>query len=276
MAKELTVRAIETLRKPAKRREIPDGKLRGLFLIQQPTGRMSWAVRFRNRSRQTKKLTIGSYPVIDLKNARALARKALVAVAEGIDVATVKRGEKETLVHAREGEDVGSVVAAYIEKYAKPRTKTWRQAQLILHKHAATPWAGRHIGDITRTDILAVTDALMDRGKAVAANRTLAYIRRLFDWAAQRGMIADNPCRGIRPPGREQDRDRVLSDVELAQLWRACDDLGGPFSLIVKLLILTGQRRTEVSDMVWHEIDLGGRTWVMPPGARTATNMSCR
>src|SRR5262249_59302687 len=80
----LTVKNVEAIRPGADRREVPDGHMPGLYLIVQPSGARSWAVRYRHHG-QSRKHTLGSYPAIDLKAARALAGKALRAVAEGRD-----------------------------------------------------------------------------------------------------------------------------------------------------------------------------------------------
>ena len=80
----LTVRSVETIRPSAERREIPDGIMPGLYLIVQPSGAKSWAVRYRHQG-QPRKHTIGSFPTVDLKTARLLGGKALRAAAEGRD-----------------------------------------------------------------------------------------------------------------------------------------------------------------------------------------------
>ena len=79
-----------------------------------------------------------------------------------------------------------------------------------------------------------------------------------------RDIIASSPCAGVRPPTPEQSRDRVLADFELRNIWLAADRLGGPFGALVKLLMLTGQRRDEVARMAWSEVDLDARLWKLP------------
>ena len=81
-----------------------------------------------------------------------------------------------------------------------------------------------------------------------------------------RDIIAASPCAGVKPPAAERSRDRLLTDHELRNVWQAADKpLGGPFGALVKLLILTGQRRDEVAGMKWSEIDLEARLWTLPP-----------
>jgi integrase len=83
-------------------------------------------------------------------------------------------------------------------------------------------------------------------------------------WALDRGMIEVNPISGLKPPHKEQSRERVLSDEEIRTLWVAADAEGYPFGDALKFLILTGQRRGEVAAMRWSETDLDCRSWTIP------------
>src|SRR5262249_3973975 len=101
--------------------------------------------------------------------------------------------------------------------------------------------------------------------KPITANRTLAAIRKMFNWAVARDIMAASPCAGVKPPTAERSRDRVLTDPELRAVWQAADKIGGTFGALVQLLILTGQRRDEVAGMRWSEIDLDGCRWTLAP-----------
>jgi hypothetical protein len=145
MAKALTVKAIEQLRPGPARREIPDGLLAGLYLIVQPSGVKSWAVRYRFKQ-QPKKLTIGSYPGIDLGSARALARRAVVALAEGRDPAAEKKASRRASSDDASGKRdvIETVVATYLERHAKPNTRdsTWRETERLMNKEVVALGAG--------------------------------------------------------------------------------------------------------------------------------------
>lgn len=107
-------------------------------------------------------------------------------------------------------------------------------------------------------------DAIVAAGAEIGANRTLAYLRALFNCAVKRGRLPSSPVSGVDAPSKERARDRVLSDDELRWLWRACEKIDWPFGPLVKLLLLTGQRRDEVATLQWSELDLGKRTWILP------------
>ena len=113
----------------------------------------------------------------------------------------------------------------------------------------------------------------MDGGTPIEANRTLAAVRKLFNWALSRDIIAVSPCAGVKPPSAETARDRVLTDDELRLVWQAAEQMGYPFGPLVQMLVLTGQRRDEVRKMTWDEIDLERRLWKLAAG-RTKNNKS--
>jgi integrase len=261
VAKTLTTRTIETIKPGQERREIADKFLPGLYLVVQPSAAKSWAVRYRGGGR-TRKHTLGSYPAIDLKAARKLAGKALRAVAEGRDPGREKAQEREA-----RSDSVAAVARQFIERHCKRsnRPRTLRETKRLLDLHVLPRWRSRLLREITRRDVLDLLDRVVDAGTPIAANRTLSALRKMCNWAVERDIITTSPCAGVKPPTAERSRDRTLSDSELRAVWLAADEIRGPFGALVKLLILTGQRRDEVARMQWSEIDLARRLWVLPP-----------
>jgi integrase len=265
MAKALTQLALDNMKAGPARREVPDGKERGLFLIVQPTGSKSWAYRYRSGGKP-KKLTLGAYPAVGLAKARGEAARAKVTLADGDDPGAAKRAAKAVRRATRAADDaVEKVIEDFISLYAKPNTRDWRETERLLAEFA-TAWKGRRLADIGKPDIHRVLDAIVARGAPVTANRKFAQLRKMCKWAVSRGIIERSPCDGIDPPSAEKSRDRVLDKDELRLVWRAADDLGFPFGPIVKLLILTGQRRSEVGGVEWREIDLDRAAWTIPAG----------
>jgi integrase len=112
---------------------------------------------------------------------------------------------------------------------------------------------------------VALLDSVEDKHGFYMANRTLAAIRKLFNWAMdERGIIDATPIGRKMARGKEVARDRVLEDDELRAIWNASDNLGYPFGPMLKLLLLTGQRRSEVANMQWSELDLDEGVWTIP------------
>lgn len=260
MAEVFTAKRVETIKAGTSRQELPDARMPGLYLIIQPSGAKSWAVRYRHNG-SPRKCTLGSWPRIDLAQARAFAGKALRAAAEGRDPAKEKS-------QARDGMDdsVQTLAARFIETHCKRnnRPRTAQETERLFNLHILPKWRGRRVQDITKREVIAVLDHAIARGSPVAANRALTAMHTMFAWCVSRGIIETNPCTGIRRPTVEHSRDRILTDGELRKLWKATGKVGHPFGPLVKLLLLTGQRREEVAAMEWAEVDLDSRVWTLP------------
>jgi integrase len=109
-----------------------------------------------------------------------------------------------------------------------------------------------------------VLDDTVEQGLPSAANHALSAIRKFFNWCVERGMLETSPCQGIKKPANNNARERVLDIDELAAVWKGASLVGYPFGPIVQLLILTAQRRNEVAQMQWSQIDLNAATWSLP------------
>jgi len=266
MTKALTALAVEKAKPGTARREIPDGLLRGLYLIVQPTGAKSWAVRYRNRG-FPRKFTIGAWPAIDLATARDLGAKALRNVASGADPAAEKKDAKRSTT----SDSVEHVIDDYLSRRVK-QTRTARETERILKREVVSAWRGRRIQDIAKRDVISLIDSIEPRAP-IMARRTFAIVRAMFSWCVDKDILSASPCAGLKPPGQQRFRDRVLSDVELVRVWRAADVIGLPYGPQIKLLILTGCRRAEISDLRWSEVDIEGRT-IRLPRERTKNNMA--
>jgi integrase len=255
---KLTAKAVEAIKPAANRQEIPDTLLPGLYLIVQPSGARSWAVRYRHGG-LTRKHTLGPFPRLDLKSARDLGAKALRDAAAGTDPAAEKK-------RAGQPESVEAVAAQFIEKHCKRnyRPRTLAEAERLLRLYVVGRWGRRPISSITRSDVRDMLDKLIAQGAPVTANRAFSLARKFFNWAVEHEIVAMSPCASLRPPTVEATRDRVLTDSELRRVWQAADTMGGPFGALVKLLIATGQRRGEIAGLMWPEIDLDKRLICFP------------
>ncbi|MEM7696726.1 MAG: integrase arm-type DNA-binding domain-containing protein [Pseudomonadota bacterium] len=259
MTTRLTDRAVESARAADKRREIPDGLLAGLYLIVQPSGAKSWAVRYRNGSR-TRKATLGRYPAIRLADARRLARETLISVAEGRDPGAEKIAKRDDTFEWQH------VAERFLATYCaqKVRQSTATEYARAFKLHVTPRWRGRDVRRITRRDVVALVDGLAEGGMGAGANRVLAAVRKLFSWAVERSIVDASPAAGIGAPVKELSRDRVLNDAELAAVWAAMLRLPSPNREFAQILVLTGQRRDEVAGMRWEE--LVGSEWRLPAG----------
>jgi integrase len=264
MAKPLTAKAIENLRPGDTRREIPDAGCRGLYLILQPSGRRAWAVRYRFGGKP-RKLTLDG--VGTLAAARKAATDALHQLEQGRDPAVLKFETKATAERAsadRAADTVEQWAAHFIERHAKRKTRqnSWKQTTHVFDDIVLPAWRGRTVHDIKRRDIIEVVEGVAE-DRPIMANRTLAALSKFFAWLCERDIITASPCTGVKRPSDEHARDRVLSDDEIHALWLACDAIGGPAGACVKMLLLTGQRRSEVSGM--RRVEITGDVWTLSP-----------
>lgn len=257
--KKLTAAMVNRVTPPASgRAEYFDSVMTGLSLRVTDKGRKSWTVMYRHGGR-LRRMTIGAYPAFDLKAAREAAGAALQEVAKGNDPA-LERAEKK----AARQDLFADVAADFVEKYAKRQQRSWKETERIFAKYVTPKWRKRPIASITHRDMLDLLDG-MD-ATPIMANRTLAAVRKLFNWAVGRRIIGATPVAGIEPPGKEKERDRVLDDNEIKTLWAGCDELGEPFGPLIRTLLLTAQRRDEVAGMRWQDIDLVAEEpiWTLP------------
>lgn len=265
MAKALTVKFVEAVKPEAVRREIPDGGLPGLYLIVQPSGAMSWAIRYRAGGKP-RKMTIGAYPLYGLATAREAAGKALRAVSEGRDPGEEKKAAKR----ARPDDQnlIGAVLNDFVSRHveAKNRASSAKESKRLIEVEIRPRWGKRPIQSITRREVIELLDEIADRGAPVTANRVHALLRKFFNWAIERDIIQTTPVANVKAPTAEVSRDRVLSHDEIRLAWLGAEAIGWPFGPMVKVLLLTGQRRDEVASATWDEFQLDGPApcWIIP------------
>jgi Arm DNA-binding domain len=203
-----------------KRLEIAEAILTGLYLVVQPSGKKSWAVRYRYGG-QTRKLTLGGLSGGGPGGAaRARAREALEAIAAGFDPAEEKRTAKVAseapAAAAKPVDTFGRIARLFIAQYAELHTKTWPETARLLHKEVMPFWGERLFIDITRADVNELLRAILDRGAPpYTSNRTLAYLRKLWNWAVEEGYAESSPCTRVKKKAPEEKRDRALGDVEI-------------------------------------------------------------
>lgn len=258
----LTDKAVLAAKAGMARREIPDPAAAGLYLVVQPSGVKSWAVRYRFAGRP-RKMTLGAYPGLSLKDARERAGAARDIVAAGRDPAVLEA----TAVSERRSPRtaVEDLLDDFLKRHGPTvRESTRAEYERLIEKELKPRWKGRVLGSIDRHDVLSVIDDIRDRSAPVLANRTFAVARKFFAWTVERGILPMSPVLGARPMTPEVSRDRVLSDREVIALWRACDAVGAPWAAPIRLLLLTAQRREEVVAMRWSELDLAAGLWTLP------------
>jgi len=287
LRKLLTVLSIDKLTAGEARREIADAGMPGLRLIIQPkpSDTKSWCVRYRYAGRP-RKLTLGTYPVVDLVKARERAKDALERLERGQDPAAEKKIANAAQHAPKTDRDAfGILVRRWLDSHVIPNTRSWWETARLLGLHVVpgetrpadlpvfrevpggivARWAERPVSKIRRRDIHELLDASKARGGRTIVNRELGALKRFFNWCVDAEIVDISPTFRLAKPLAESKRTRILSDAELRLVWRAAEIEGFPFGDIVRLLILTAQRRGEVAGLVRPEIDVRAKAWILPP-----------
>ncbi len=263
--KRLTARKVQQA-KPPKQGEttLNDPQVAGLHMRITKNGVKTWGLLYRVNGKR-RRVKLGRYPTLGLKDARQKAQATLRDVELGGDPAKEKRLAREA-----DADTFGALADRYIEQHAKPRKKTWKQDRRMLDRDVPKSWRTRDVKEITRADIRKLIEHKAETAP-IAANRVRALLSKVFNFALQRDLVEFNPVTGTPRPGVEKQRQRVLTEDEIRTFWKATepadvDDIMRPaMSALWRLRLVTAQRLTEIADMEWPELDLDNAVWTIPP-----------
>jgi integrase len=239
-----------------------DSKVPGFGVRIYPSGKRMYVFQYRTRGGQQHRVAIGLHGPFTIEKARDAAADLYEGVRKGRDPV-----EEQKTAARRTSGNLETVTEEFVRRYleGKERAKSYiDDTSAIFANHVLPRWRGRDIKTITRRDVIELLDAIVDAGKPIAANRTLAAVRKLFNWALQRGIIEATPIALVEMPGAEHKRERTLSADEIRAIWAAASALGYPFGLFFRMALATGQRREEVAGMRWADIDQSERIWTLP------------
>ena len=268
-----TERSIKALRPRERRYEAFEDGRKGLGIRVSPSGSKSWVFVYRRNGRLSR-ITLGQYPDTSLAEAHDEHAERRKLLRKGTDPASVARIQR-TLPYRTP--TVRQLVELYVERYAKAKKRSWREDERILCKDVLPRWGPLKAKDVTRGDVISLLDDIMDRGSPISANRTLAVVRKMFNYAIERSAVEANPCSIITAPAAERRRDRVLDEDETRAFWSGLDasQVSLPFRLALKLMLVTAQRRAEVVLAEKSEFDLDTGWWTIP-AERSKNSLSHR
>lgn len=273
--RNLTDKLILSLKPGNDRKEYWDKSLRAFGLRISKKGEKSFCIMYRIAGKQ-RRYTLGTYPKLKLAKARELAKDAFELVRKGKDPIQEKKAEEAKAAKARfEAKTFSQLGKQYISEYARPNKRSWEEDERIIDKTLNPEFGSLNVQDITRSQVRAFLRKIALKAP-VAANRTLACMRKMLGWAIKEEIISleSNPCSGIsRPGGKEKPKERVLSDSELKAVWIALEKELPAIKAILRLILLTGQRPGEVMGAMNAEIDLDNALWTIP-GSRTKNGLS--
>ncbi|WKZ32019.1 MAG: tyrosine-type recombinase/integrase [Thermodesulfobacteriota bacterium] len=222
----------------------------------------TWVFRY-TFDAERKLITLGEYPVMGLEEARKEAAEAKLKVKKGIDPGTIKKIEKAERQASPTFEEL---VSEFWDRELS-KQKSGADRRRLLLKDVVPVWGRLKVKDIKRRHIVVLLDEIEKRSKSTR-NHVHGVLGRLFNFAAERGVIEDSPCTRIKKP-KEESRSRVLSDKEIKLVWAALDpsnkkiDMYVITKLALRMILLTGQRPGEVAGMSLEELTPEG-FWTIP------------
>jgi len=267
----LTDRFIKSRKAPpaGRRDEYCDALVPGLALRVTERGHKSFALaaRYPLHTKHTTRRALGEYGAITLGDARRKAREWLELIRRGIDPKIEQERSRGEQMRSQ-ANSFASVADDFLKRHAAKLAK-FKDVKATLDNEFTARWGARPIADVTPQDVATAIKAIVARGARYQAHNAFGYLRRMFNWSigTQEFGLIGSPLERLRPGdliGKREARDRVLRDPELRIAWEAAGELGYPYGPLVRLLILTGQRVSEVSDMTWPEVDFDNRLWTIP------------
>lgn len=264
---KITKRSVDDLKPGERDVFLWDTETAGFGLKLTPKGKRIYIVQYRlhgGRAAKVKRFTIGNHGTWTPDTARKEAERLLRLVAQGTDPLTERdrmRDEASTLAFS-------AYADRYLEEYVKPNwPRSYGFPESLMRLHAKPHFKDRPLPQIDARDITRFYDAL-PKGKPGLRRNAHAVLRRMMKWARGRGDIAHDPFDGFEAPAPVPSRDRVLEDDEVRVIWSATRKVPEPFGPFLRLLLLTGQRRNEVSGLSWRELNRASAEWLIP-GERT-------
>jgi integrase len=247
-----------------------DTKIDGFIARKLPSGKVSYGFRYRGRDHKQWWLSIGVHGQsgVTADTARAQAKVYQGAVAGGKDPGADKQAKRDGVLQAKRAakNTVNAVLDLFITRHVEKNLRSAETVKRCLEVYARPQIGSKSIYDLKRKDIVDMLDAIEDADKAVTADRVLAYVRKAFNWYATRDEDFKSPIiKGMaRTTPADHARDRILADDEICSLWKALESPKSPqaFRNIVRVLLLTAQRRDEIGLMQAEELD--GDTFIIP------------
>jgi integrase len=238
-----------------------DSKVPGFGVRVYASGKRMYVFQYRTKTGRQRRAAIGLHGPLTVENARQAAADLYEAVRKGRDPVEEERAARE-----RGRDTIENVIDEFLARHMAGKGRAPRyieETRRNFDRHVLARWRGRDLRGIKRRDVIELLDGIVDEGKPVAANRTLAAVRKLFNWALQRGIIDASPVALVEMPGVERKRERTLAADETFAVWAAAGQLGYPFDQFFRMALVTGQRREEVAQMRTADVDEMARIWTL-------------
>ena len=241
---------------PGKRDRLAfDDEQRGLGVRVTATDGKSYLCQYTVAGRK-RRIPIGSCSAISLADARKAAAKIMGEVASGKDPGAERKAAAPTEL------TLDGLIEQWASRHLVHRRPHYAQEAVRALRYAFDRHLKSSAASLTTKTVRATINAIVDDGRRPIARLTGAYGRACYSWAVHADLLAANPFASVRLEA-VASRERVLSDTELESIWQATQGRGS-YNGIVRLLLLTGQRREEVAGMLWSELSDDRAVWTIP------------
>ena len=270
----LTATMVEALRPKKRRYEVTDPAASGLQIRVECSGTKYWLFRFYWHKARVRYF-LGDWPAVSLASARETAIAAHQLLRKGIDPrrsGLTPRNARATMLEPTraavvEKNSVGFLAEEFIRLHIHPRRKQPEEVQRMLDRDVLPTWRDRDARTIKPREVIELLDSIVARHAPVMANHVASLLSQMFKFGVHRALIDTSPVQLLyRPGGKEKPRTRILSDAEiksfLAKAEEACRNPRMPH--VLKILLLTGQRRGELALAKWSDINFEAKTWRIP------------
>lgn len=297
----------EPRNRPTARHDVTVDGRKGLMVRVYPSGAVSFRFRYTAPGGERRVMVLGEFGkgALSLADAHEMHHQAQREIEKGLDPIDEREKREQAKARARAERAGADTVATLVEQFVhrELRAERWDDARSAWVKTRAegrkrpdaaaallgyvppdaparrrkrgvktVPTFLSELGHVkapalTKRQIIAFLDGIVDRGAPVGANRTYALLKQFFEWAAAKDLIPASPMAGVKAPGgTERPRDRILTAEEIGALWEKLDTAGmaEPTRLALKLLLVTGQRRGELTQARWDHFDLDAKLWTIP------------
>lgn len=253
-------------------REYRKSEGNGFTIRIMPSGFKSWLYLYVIDGKR-RCMNLGQYPEVSLETARNKFEAARKMVKNDIDPMTVAEQAHE---ERRKAPTVTELFNDYLTRHAKlnKRESSWREDERLFKVNVEPTWGKRKAADIQKRDCIALLDGYANR--PALCHNVMKLTRKMFNFAVEKDILEHTPFTGVKVPVELESRERILSETEVLKLLTTELPKAGisdEVKRIIKLLLLTGQRVSEVCGIIPDEID--GRWWTLPP-ERTKNGLTHR
>lgn len=259
----MTKRAIDAIKSAAGPVFLWDAELPGFGVKVTPAGKQVFILQYRmgGRGSKTKRYTIGAHGAPwTLAQADKEARRLLLLVGQGGSPADDRQQARLDAIDL----NFNTMADTYLAECVKvEHPKSYDFVERSLRLHVRPTLKGRALPDIQDADLSIIVSKIPAKSRALRRN-VFAVTRAMFSWFKDQRFIKANPFADMKAPAKPKSRNRVLDDGDIKTVWQGMAELAHPFGTWAQMLLLLGQRRTEIASTDWRELRRKQREWEIP------------